>query len=101
MSPLVVYTGPTPHVFIIVLCFALVEDSCTYGPHDDAEDEETNGEDGVVGCHFLGPVMASSEVRDHDSDRHNKRDNSDSQKKYLGPGFGIIGPWREVVSFWK
>lgn len=33
--------------------FTLVEDSGTDNPHDDAEDEESNGEDGVVCGDFL------------------------------------------------
>ena len=56
----VVLAGPAPHVFSLALGFALVQDAGANGPHDDAEDEEGDGEDGVVGCHLLRPVVASS-----------------------------------------
>jgi hypothetical protein len=69
---LVVDARPAPHVFVVVLCFALIEYCCTHSPHDDAEDEESNGEDGVVGCDFLGSIVAASEVRDHNDDGHEK-----------------------------
>jgi hypothetical protein len=53
MSPLVVYTRPAPHVFAFALGFALVKNSGTNRPHDDAEDEEANSENGVVRCDLL------------------------------------------------
>ena len=66
MSSLVVYARPAPHVLVVVVRFALVEDRCSNGPHDDAEDEESNGEDSIVGCYFLGSIVATSEVGNHD-----------------------------------
>ena len=101
MTPLVVDARPAPHVFIVILRFALVEDSRTYSPHDDAEDEETDGEYGVVGCYFLGSIVTSSEIRNHNYDRHDKGDTGDCQKKDLRPGLGVVGPWWKAVSLWK
>ena len=56
----VVFAGPAPHVFSLALRFALVQDASANGPHDDAEDEEGDGEDGVIGCYLFRPVVASS-----------------------------------------
>ena len=101
MSSFVVDTRPTPHVLVVVLRFALIEYSCTHSPHDDAEDEESNGEDSIVGCDLFGAVVPSSEVCSHDRNRHNKRDNSDDEKENLWPCLCVVGPWGEVVSFWQ
>lgn len=60
MTALVVYTRPSPHVFIAALRFTLIEDGGTDGPHDDAEDEESNGEDGVVSGDFLCSIVPTS-----------------------------------------
>lgn len=68
VTSFVVNTRPTPHVFVVVLRFTLVEDGCTYGPHNDAEDEEADGKDCVVGGHLLGSMVTSSPVSDDDKD---------------------------------
>jgi hypothetical protein len=70
---LVVYTRPTPHVLVVILCFTLVEDCCSHSPHDDAENEESNGEDGIVCGDLFGSMVATSTISDHDNDRHDKR----------------------------
>jgi hypothetical protein len=101
MSSLVVYARPAPHVFIVVLRFTLVEDSCADSPHDDAEDEETNSEDSIVSCYFFGPIMASSGVCNHDHDGHDERDAGDGEDDDLRPDLGVLGPWWKVVSCWE
>ena len=101
MASLVVDARPAPHVFVVVLRFALVEDSRTYSPHDDAEDEETDGEDSVVCGYFFGSIMPSSAVGNHNNDRHEKRDAGDDQEEDLGPGLGVLSPRRKVVSLGK
>ena len=60
VSSSVVYAGPAPHVFAGSLGFTLVQDSSADSPHDDAEDEESHGEDGVVGGYLLCSAMTSS-----------------------------------------
>ena len=72
MSSLVVNAGPTPHVFVVVLRFTLIEDGCTNTPHNDAEDEESNGEDSVIGSHLFGPMVTSSPIGDDDKDGHDQ-----------------------------
>jgi hypothetical protein len=52
----------------------LIENCCTHSPHDDAEDEESDGEDGIVGGDFFGSVVATSTISNHDNNRHDKRD---------------------------
>jgi hypothetical protein len=101
MSSLVVHARPAPHVFVVVLRFTLVENSGTDCPHDDAEDEKANGEDGIVSCDFLGSIMASSEVCNHNNDGHDERDTGDGEDDNLRPDLGIFGPWRKVVSWCK
>ena len=101
MASLVVDARPAPHVFVVVLRFALVEDSRTYSPHDDAEDEETDGEDSVVCSYFFGSIMPSSAVGNHNNDRHEKRDTGDDQEEDLRPCLGVLSPRRKVVSLGK
>jgi len=60
LSSFVVFASPAPHVLTIALSLALVQNAGTNGPHDNAEDEEGNGEDGVVSCNLLCPLVASS-----------------------------------------
>jgi hypothetical protein len=77
---LIVYAGPTPHVFVVILCFTLVEDCCSHSPHDDAENEESDGEDGIVSGDLFGSIMATSTISDHDNDRHDERDASNDKE---------------------
>lgn len=70
MSSGIVYARPAPHVFVVVLRFTLIENGCSDSPHNDAEDEETNGEDSVVGGYFFGSIVTSSKVGNHNDDRH-------------------------------
>lgn len=97
MSSLVVNAGPTPHVFVVVLRFALVEYGCTNTPHDDAKDEESNSKDSVVCRNLFSSMVTSSPVGDDDKDRHDEGDAGDGQQKNLRPDLGIVGPWWKVV----
>lgn len=99
MSALVVDTRPAPHVLVVVLRFTLVQYGCSHSPHDDAEDEESNGEDGIVGCHFLGSIMAASEVGNHNDNGHDKRYTGNGEDDDLRPDLGVLGPWWKVVSW--
>lgn len=61
MTPLVIHARPAPHVLAIALGFALVEDTGANCPHDDAENEEGDGEYGVVSGHlFCSPVTSTT-----------------------------------------
>lgn len=60
MPPLVVHTRPAPHVLTASLRFALVEDGSADRPHNDAEDEEGDCEDGVISGYFLCSPMTAS-----------------------------------------
>lgn len=55
----IVDARPAPHIFAVTLSLALIEESSADGPHNDAEDEEANCEDGVVRCHFLSSPMTT------------------------------------------
>lgn len=80
MLALVVQARPTPQIFVVIVHFALVEDTCSDSPHDDAEDEEANCKDGVVSGNFLGSVMTSSEISEKDNDGHGERDAGNDEK---------------------
>jgi hypothetical protein len=99
MSSLVVNAGPTPHILVVVLSFALVEDGCTNTPHDNAEDEESNSKDSVVRGNLFGSMMTSSPVGDNDKDGHDQGNTGDGEQKDLRPDFGVVGPWWEAVSW--
>lgn len=99
MPSLVIDTGPTPHVLVVVLRFALVEHSGTDGPHDDAEDEESNGKDGVVSSDFLCFPVTSFPVGDDDNNGHDQGKGGNREKQDLGPDSGVLRPWWETVSW--
>jgi hypothetical protein len=69
MSSLVIHARPTPHILVVVLRFTLVEESGTYSPHDDTEDEESDGEDSVVSGHLFSSMMSRSKVGADDEHR--------------------------------
>lgn len=75
----------------------MVEECGADGPHDDAENEETNGEDGVIGCDLLRSVVSFPRICDHDADRKEERDTSDGEKQYLRPDLGSCCPRGETV----
>lgn len=58
-----VFASPPPHIFGVAVLFAFIEYCSANGPHDDAEDKESNSEDSVVDCGLLRSPMASSPVR--------------------------------------
>lgn len=99
MSSFVVHAGPTPHVLVVVLGFALVEYSRTYGPHDDAEDEESDSKDSVVSSDFLCFPVTAFPVGDDDNDGDDEGESGDAEKQDLGPDHGILSPWRKAVSW--
>lgn len=101
MSSFIVDARPAPHIFVVVLRFTLIEYCCTYSPHDDTEDEESNGEDSVVSGNLFGSVMAMSTVGDHDDDRHQQRDSTDRKQQNLGPDLGVLSPCWKSVSLGK
>lgn len=98
MSSLIVHAGPTPHIFVVVLRFALVESGGTDTPHDNTEYEECNSEDSVVSGDLFGSMVTSSPVGDDDDDGHEQRNASDGKQKDLRPNFGVVGPCRKTVS---
>ena len=97
MASLVVYAGPTPHVLALSLRFALVEDTGADGPHDDAEDEETNCEDGVICGYLFCLVMTLSSICDQDENTHEERNAGNDENGDLRPDWGVLGPRWEVV----
>ena len=61
-AALVIIASPAPHVLTVTVGFTRVEDGGSHDPHDGAEDEEADGECGVVDGGFLRPVMTASPV---------------------------------------
>lgn len=101
MSSLVVYARPTPHILVVVLSFALVEDGCSNGPHDDADNEETNRENSIVRGDLLCSAVALPAVGDHNDNGHEQRDAGNGEEKNLGPDLGVVGPRRKIISLWE
>ena len=94
-----VYAAPAPHVFCVAVFAGLVENGGADGPHDDAEDEETNGEDGVVDGGFFGSSVAAAEVGEDDAEGHGEGDAGDAEEGYLGPCFLTLCPGWEFASW--
>ena len=62
-------TQDQPHISLFLFVALLwLNTAAPMAPHDDAEDEEANGKDGVVSSHFLCSTVASSAVCGHDDD---------------------------------
>lgn len=98
LSSLVVLATPAPDVLAVICSLALVQDTSTNTPHDDAENEESDCERGVVNCNLLGPSVASPPVGVEDENGHEKRNRSDTDESYLRPYRSAGRPRREIVS---
>ena len=90
-----VFAAPPPHVFPSAFSAGLVEDGGADGPHDDTEDEEPDGEDGVVDGCFLGSSMTTTEVGEDDAERHGEGDAGNTEESYLRPRLLALCPGRE------
>ena len=93
-----VLAAPAPHVFIGAFSAGLVEDGGANGPHDNAKDEESNGEDGVVDRSFLGSSMTTTEVGEDDGKGHGEGDAGNTEESYLRPRLLALCPGREIVA---
>ena len=60
--PFAAFTAPAPHVLSTAVSARFVKDCSTDGPHDNTEDKECNGEDGVIDCGLFGSTMTTAEV---------------------------------------
>lgn len=58
----IVHARPAPHVLVVTVVSLGLQDCCTDGPHDDAEDEEDDGEGSVVNSGLLCLSMSSFPV---------------------------------------
>jgi len=67
---LVVDAGPSPHVLVVRVVLRALQSTSSNAPHDDTEDEETNGEGGVVDRRLLGATVPTLPVRVEDPDAH-------------------------------
>lgn len=93
--PPAVFTTPSPHVLRVAVSPGFIQYGGANGPHDDAEDEEADGEDSVVDSGFLGSSMTATEVGKDDAERHGEGDAGDTKQGYLRPCFLCWGPgWR-------
>ena len=90
-----VFAAPAPHVFSGAFSAGLVKDGGADGPHDDAEDKESNGEDGVVDRSFLGSSVTTTEVGEDDGERHGEGDAGNTEESYLRPCLLALCPGRE------
>lgn len=79
LPSLVVFARPAPKILAFAVCLCAVEDAGTKSPHDIAEHEETNGEDGIVDGCLLCSLVTSSPVGPEDEHRECKRDAGDDE----------------------
>jgi len=66
----IVFATPSPDILASTVLFALVQDCSSNSPHDNAEDEKSDGKGSVVNCHFLSSAMTASPVSVKDDDAH-------------------------------
>jgi hypothetical protein len=88
----VVLAAPAPDVLAATIYFALVQDCCANTPHNDAEDEESNCECGVVDSDFLRSSVPASPVAIEDDHTHKKRYAGNDEKSDLWPDFAAWCP---------
>lgn len=93
-----VFTGPPPHVFAVAVAFTFIQHRGANYPHNSAEDEETNGESGVVDGSLFGSPMPTLPVRIQNTDRHSQRDACNAEYSDLRPGLLLRGPSWQLSS---
>ena len=94
----VVFACPAPHVFAVAILLALVKDTRSNGPHNNAEAEEDDREDSIIHCGLLSSLVSTLPVRVEDADGEEERDAGDGEENYLRPWLGAMSPSGEVVA---
>lgn len=97
VGAVVLDAGPTPHVLVLAVVLAELEDTGSHRPHDHAEDEPAHGEKRVVHAYLLRPVMTTAAVTDKDTDADEERDAGAGENDVLRPGAGAFGPCGKTV----
>jgi len=101
LPPLVIDTRPAPDILIARVALCTLQNTGCHCPHDDAEDEETDGKDCVINCCLLSSAMSTSVVGPEDHETESKRDTSSSEDDVLRPCLSSGGPRWEIVFCWK
>lgn len=94
---MVLDAGPTPHVLVLAVVLAELEDTRSHRPHDHAEDEPAHGEKRVVHANLLRPVMTTTAVTDKDTDADEERNTGAGEDDVLRPGVGVGRPGGKTV----
>lgn len=95
LSPFIIYARPTPNILPLAIIPRPLQDASRDSPHDDTEEEEPNGEDGVVDAGLFGSPVTPAEVRPEDHYAEGERHTGGSEDDVLGPGLRAAGPGRE------
>lgn len=66
LTPLVVLTTPAPKILSVTIRLAAVEYPSTDAPHDDAKDEDDDGENSIVDCCLFRSPVTMSPMRIYD-----------------------------------
>ena len=82
---MVLDASPSPHVLVVAVALAVLQDAGGHHPHDHAEDEPTDGKQRVVDTDLLGPVVTTAAVSDEDKEADTERYARGSKHNLLGP----------------
>lgn len=75
----VLRTGPSPHVFLMSGVLGVLENGCADNPHNEAEEEETDRECGIVDGDLLGATMSAFPVAPENDQTRKQRETSQTQ----------------------
>lgn len=87
------FARPTPHVVPVAVLVRLVQHAGANRPDNDGENEEADGEDGIIRRRFLGTPVPSPPICIDHGNRHDQRDASDGQQRDLWPYLLVHVPW--------
>jgi hypothetical protein len=94
----IVLATPAPQVIAVAVRLALVQHNGADDPHDNAEDEDCDGEGGVVDTNLFSAVVTAAPIGGNDKDAYGHRNTCDDKQSDLGPRASSNGPRWQVVA---
>lgn len=88
---------PAPEVLVASSGFRVLVYDSTDNPHDQAEDEEADGEDRVVHASLLSPLVTAPPVTVEDDQACKQGDSSHGYEQVLRPWVGVRCPRRFAI----
>ena len=101
LGAVVLHARPSPHVLVLAVIPTVLQDAGSQSPHDHADDEPADGEEGVVHAHLLGPPMSAAAIADEDEDADGEGDAGGGENELLWPRVGFRRPWGHAVLCWE